>query len=208
MDCANFIDDLERVMSGALDERGRQRALDDLTRHAASCHDCAGAGELLAWLALPVAERDIAEDPGRAYWDGFNDRLRRRIVAAGPVAERGRGRWGRWIGAAAAILAVSLLAWIALRPGDDAGATRASANETGNERPEPSLVLPTSLVEMIADDPTAWRDYGLGAEGSWAGSGDDAGWVFPDVEDLDPEARDELLEWLRERTPEEAGVRS
>lgn len=208
MDCAAFVNQLERVMSGALDERARQRVLPELTRHAERCHDCGGVDELLAWLALPQAERDIVEEPGKAYWDGFNDRLSRRIAEAEVGPDPTGGRWGRWVGFAAAALIVALGVWIALRPDVDPGATRAAAGETGNELEEPSLILPTSLVEMIQNDPSALRDYGFGAEGGWGGSGDDAGWVFPDVEDLDPEARQELLEWLRERTPERAGVRS
>ena len=80
MDCATFANELERALTGALDGRDRERALTELTRHAESCRDCAGVEALLAWLGLPDAERDIVDGPGPAYWEGFNDRLRRRIV--------------------------------------------------------------------------------------------------------------------------------
>jgi hypothetical protein len=151
---------------------------------------------------------DVVEDPGDVYWEGFNDRVRRRIANQPTgVASQGTG-WKRWAGAAVAVVLVSAFVWIAFGPTDDAPATRTANGKPASELPQTTLELPDSLVEMIERDPAALREVGFGEDAGWPGAHDGEGWVFPDTEDLDPAARDELLEWLRERTPDGAGVRS
>ena len=208
MDCASFEDLLQRSVSGEIEESAREGALGDLVRHARACPECVGAGDLLDWLALPGADRDLADDPGEAYWASFNGRLQDRIAhEAGAPVKRDR-HWIRWVGAAAAVGAASLVLWGVLAPTDDGSASRRAEAGIRDGLPEATLEFPASLVEIIEADPAALRDYGFGGAGGWPGPIDDEGWVFPDTEDLDPAAQDELLEWLRERIPEGAGVRS
>jgi len=122
-------------------------------------------------------------------------------------AVRGRG-WQRWVGAAAVVIAALLALWLVFAPVDDGRPSRQADAGSAGDTAETALELPSSLVEIIENDPTGLRDYGFGGDNGWSGPYDDQGWVFPDTEDLNPAARDELLQWLRERTIEGAGVRS
>lgn len=207
MDCASFENVVQRVISGEIDGPAREEALADLARHAKDCPTCEGVTDLVEWLALPGSEMDIVEDPGEAYWAGFNDRLRQRIAHQPPAATARRARWRRWVGAAAVLAMTALVLWLAFGP-DDGPAMRRASGESPRELPRTTLELPESLVEIIENEPAALREFGFGADGEWPSAYDGEGWVFPDTEDLDPAARDELLEWLRERTPDGAGVRS
>jgi hypothetical protein len=208
MDCASFEILLQQVISGEIEARERGKVLSDLERHAEACPDCEGVGDLLEWLALPGGEVDIVDGPGEAYWAGFNDRLRERIASDAPPVASKRTGWRRWAGAAAVLATAALALWIAFGPIDDGSATQRAGAESSSKLPRTTRELPASLVEIIENDPAALQDVGFGAGGGWPGAYDDGGWVFPDTEDLDPAAREELLEWLRERTPERAGVRS
>jgi len=208
MDCASYESVLERVISGEIDDNERDGALSDLLQHANACPACEGSRDLLEWLALPEVERDIADDPGEAYWGSFNDRLRGRIASEPPARVVARSNWPRWAGAVAVVVAAMLALWVALAPVDEGPPSRQADAGPDDHTVETALEFPSSLVEIIENDPAALGDYGFGGDGEWSGSYDDENWVFPETEDLDPAARAELLEWLRERMAEGAGVRS
>jgi hypothetical protein len=211
MDCAGFERVLEQVISGELPPGARDDRLRELREHAHDCAGCAGTRDLLEWLEMPEAERDAARDPGEAYWSSFNERVRRRVevepVHASPVARV----WVRWAGVTAALLLAAVALWLVLPlPSTPPVETVEGAPGGADDPTAVALELPEPLVELIEKDPTLLGEFGPGAVGDegWAGAVDESGWIYPDTEDLDPAARRELLEWLRDRTPESAGVRS
>ena len=76
----------------------------------------------------------------------------------------------------------------------------------------PKTVTPDTKLLEVASLMCMFRYSGfpvLDAEGKLVGFiAVDMVAYGPDTEDLDPAAREELLEWLRERTPDGTGVRS
>jgi hypothetical protein len=57
----------------------------DLSRHLDSCPDCRAEHDALAKTLLTMGER-TAVDPGKEYWDGYYDKLEKRMVAEGAFA--------------------------------------------------------------------------------------------------------------------------
>jgi hypothetical protein len=72
--------------------------------HVASCKTCSDDVDSLR-RALEAASTDEVPDPGEAYWDGFNPRLKSRID------EESRRPLKRWVWAAAAAAAIAVGFW-------------------------------------------------------------------------------------------------
>jgi hypothetical protein len=208
MDCAGFERELVEVMDGgaASSAEDRDLRLRALRVHAAMCEACAGCEELLQLLERSAA----AGDPGQAYWDSFEGRVRERIRRESR-SSRLAGR--RWIAAvAAAILLAVVGTWTIRRMAPESNPTTIAGSETG---PTESVVaLPEELERMVQTAPAdalvqlqdlagwgaGWEDpvsdEGAEATGTWSA----AGGVFPDVSDLDGDASRALLLWLRQQT--------
>ena len=101
MDCAGFERELVELMDGgsASNAQVRDLRLRALEAHAIDCDACRGCEELLQLLELPRGQGDLASDPGQAYWDSFDRRVRERIRRESTRTQP-TGRW--WIAAAAA----------------------------------------------------------------------------------------------------------
>ena len=215
MDCAGFERGLVELMDGgpASDTQERDLRLRALRAHAADCDACAGCEELLALLELPCGRRDPLSDPGQAYWDSFDRRVRERIHREATRARPG-GRW--WIAAAAAAVLLFLVGSWTLRRGAVEPNTTAIAGSAGTTRTgaaAPSAELPEELARMVEaapgdvlvqlEDLAGWGSGGdaVAADlpddsGSWGAAGS----VFPDVSGLDGDASQAFLLWLREQT--------
>jgi hypothetical protein len=208
MDCASFERELTELLAGGQDDAERGRRLRLLRAHVEDCGDCAASRELLELWELPAAERDLAGDPGPDYWDGFEARVRARIAHDATVRRRVRGWWL----AAAALLLVAAGVWSVgrLPTGPDRMA-EASVERSAPLTADGTAPLPERLErELVAappgeamaqvEDLARWGDAWeveprVDAVDAW-----DEGGLFPDVSDLDGEARQALLNWLKEQT--------
>lgn len=205
-ECARFERELVRLLGQEMVGEEREACLARAQSHARNCAECRGAIDLIELAELPASERKAGDDPGEAYWREFNGRVARRIRdedSAGASAGSRRSWPRRQAVAALVVLALAGLAWL-LWPGEtvDPG-TEATASSV-----EP---LPEALAAYVAESPDeVLRQVELfpGAGESWDPDWQDpsAGLDFPQVEDLSPEARRELLEWLRSESA--AGARS
>lgn len=219
MDCAGFERELVELMEGGSASKAQERdlRLRALRVHAADCDACASGEELLQLLELPSGQRDLADDPGQAYWDSFERRLRERIRRESTRTQPTR-RW--WIAAAAAAAAVSLFlvgSWTLRRGAAESNTTTIAGSETtaapGAATPEAGE-LPEELARMVEaapydvlvqlEDLAGWGSSWDAAAGDLpddAGSlGAAGGGLFPDVSGLDGNARQAFLLWLREQT--------
>lgn len=215
MDCAAFERELIDWLSGDVPQARRQKRLQRLEQHVATCGACAGARDLLDWARLGSAQRDLADDPGPDYWSSFNARLHARIAATeGDVGPAQRQRGARRAAVAALLVAAllglgSLAVW-RLRPGPGtspiASAPGGEDVATAGTEDQP-LEVPDEIARLwVADAPDALVDAGAGAidDDEWVDD-EEGGWAFPDTDQLDPRARRALLDWLRERTAEMGG---
>ena len=163
-----------------------------LREHAARCPSCAGAPDLIALALTPAPRRDPIDDPGAAYWDDFGRRLDARLTPS-------RG-WGRRLALAAAAAIAGAIVWVAV--------SRHAEAPIAAGPPRPSgIPSATSLpAEGLDDAATADDDASaaFGPEPLDAYADDDAGGLFPAVDQLSPAESDRLLRWLEE---EEARVK-
>ena len=206
MSCAEFENRLTALMAGELPEAERAGAQDALRRHAARCEACAGFDDLLDVLGRPAGQRDVVEDPGQAYWDGFDERLKRRLVEQ-PARPRPTRRY--WVAAAAALLLALSGIWFRQLIRTDAGSVATvppgSSAELARALDDVLARVPAEVaieeLEALAGSEDAW----VGALGNapydpaWEEPGDLGGWLFPDATNLDDAARKELLVWLEEQ---------
>ena len=203
MDCAKFEQELvalaERGPTSSLPPRDPRVSL--LKAHTETCPDCAASADLVELLALPP-ERDPVPDPGTDYWASFNERVRQRIDHEALPARRPTRRWP---GVAAATILVAVAAsWILRERSTDEGAEMARTQPVETRTESAAEGLPEELVSSVELASAGEIDaelQGLEAWGSWGGGfdgGADEG-LFPDVADLGSEARQELLQWLREQ---------
>ena len=196
MDCATFENRLTELLEGRQEGEERRRRLDELRRHAARCVTCGGSEELLQLLALPPGERDLATDPGPEYWTDFDRRLRERIEAT-PRAVSTRSRWAGLV--AATIVLALAAAWLLSGTGGDGPTESPAIVDLVEEDPidagKTELLQPLlgSLDRATAAEVTAQLD--ALDDPVWEGGG-----PFPDLTDLDADARQELLGWLREQS--------
>ena len=203
MNCAEFEHRLAELMAGE-----GAAGLEELRGHARACGACAVSADLLDWAALPVGERDIAEDPGPEYWAGFNERVRSSL----DVRARGSRPVLWWGAAAAALLLLIAGPWIwrqvGVRPADiDETVAGLTVEPPGPPATPETSEMPEELVEMLAS-PLA-DELVLGMPWAAALAQDDepllgdpvgrGGGLFPDAAGLDDKARRELLEWLRDQ---------
>jgi hypothetical protein len=209
MDCARFEAALAALLEGRSGDAGRQAALDDLRRHAEACKHCRGTVELLDLLALPPGERDLVEQPPESYWEELQSGVRRRLQGVVPTGRP--SRLHRFAAAAAVLLAVTVGMWVVrdVIVGISPPVPDPLAGGPGDE-----LELPPGLERLLqraaSDEVLAGMDFLAGLPGAvdpaldgGAGEG-----IFPDVETMDPEARGELLQWLKEEPSGDRGVES
>jgi hypothetical protein len=202
MNCTRFEGDLRRILDAERAAPDRDAVLQNLARHARDCPDCHGALDLVDLLALPEGERDVVDDPGPLYWSVFNERVGRRIRAADRAAGARRIAWAA---AAAVLVLVGVAAWRSwsgarATPGAEVPAALARAIE---DHPlEATLDVLDGLGSMEPD----WADA-VGSPGAAASLEPDA-FGLPDLAELDPSMRRELLAWLEERTARLAEERS
>ena len=99
MDCAGFERQLVELLDGSAASNAQERdlRLRALRAHAADCDACVGCEDLLQLLELPRGQRELDSDPGQAYWDAFDRRVRERVRLESTRAKP-TGRW--WIAAA------------------------------------------------------------------------------------------------------------
>ena len=203
MNCTGFEHGITRLLVGEASADERQTLLADLRQHVQVCAECSGAGDLIEFLELPDGERDLVEPPDRPYWDSFHQRVRERIRA-----DRTAPRWParpHWALLAASLLVVALGLWgatrlIGLDPGEDG---RDLVDVTDREWDEIEQLLAAASHDALADELAALPD--LGSDRAWAAgeyespfAADDGGWMLPEIEELGPDERRRLLEWLVE----------
>jgi hypothetical protein len=212
MNCADFEHGVTRLLGNEVDDERRSAELDTLRRHAADCTQCRATDDLLDLLALPPGERDLVDEPPESYWSELQTNVRRRMGER--VAEPGWRRSAWTAVAAAAVLAVVAGLWFVLGlPADQDGARDdGPAARNGLAAGE----LPPALDELLQragpDEALAGLDFLAGfpgmAESAAADGAVDAGWVVPEIENLDAEARGALLLWLEEGASRKRGVES
>ena len=200
MDCARFQDELVELLgTSQADPDGTRR--ERLLAHASGCADCADGRDLLEWLALPLDQRDV-EDPGRLYWEGFDQRLRQRIASRAPVRSA-KPSPRRWL-VAAAVVGLALIAgwWL----GRGAGGDVAHPDPLAATRADQAAAL--EELEQIEElfDPSVALDL-TGDETDAEGESRD-GWLLPSTAGLDDDGRRELLRWLRDRQAAMQGDRA
>lgn len=191
VDCSRYQAELVELLASG-DGPQRDARLRELRLHAEACPECAPSRDLLEWAGLAPSEREPDADPGEAYWDEFQARLQRRIVGQ---ARRRRTR-SLGLAAAAAIVGLAVVGTWVLRPD-----------------PMPSRVILGSKSEIevtAADEPVLVElEDSLDAFDGWDGFDLEAadgdlglraeGALFPAIDDLDGESRQQLLDWLREQ---------
>jgi hypothetical protein len=212
MSCADYEHGLTRLLAGEGDESRRSTELDDLRRHAAGCPQCRGSIDLLDLLALPPEQRELVDEPPESYWSELQAGVRRRLRDSAPKAGSRRSVWTLVV--AAAVLAVVGAVWVVRGlPADQHGAVDdGSLARNGVSAGE----LPPALDELLQragpDEALAGLDFLAGfpgvAESAEQDGEVDPGWVVPEIENLDAEARGELLQWLEEGASLERGVES
>jgi hypothetical protein len=192
MNCAEFEQGLARwVVEEIAGDEGK-RLVEELRAHASSCDGCSGNADLIAVLDSPAGQRDIVEDPGEAYWSGFEPRLVGRIEEL-PAPRRVTAR-AYWI--AAAVIAVALVTGsLLLGPRDPAPSIAGREGAYSDATPTDPAELPDSLVMSVTQASVEEVEDQLTVLEGW-GDGDA---FFPDVEQLDSETRTELLDWLRDQ---------
>ena len=199
MRCAGFEHGLVEFLEGPPDRDETEALLKELRAHADACPDCAGSTDLLRVLELPRGERDPVPDPGQAYWDDFDRRLRDRLQGSSATAFSQRRRW---LSIAAAVVFLVVGGWVSWRlvPGEAPPA--AAVKDALPQLLERSLAEagPEEAMGHL-DDLAGWTAWeadsanGRAEPGAWGEGG-----LFPDVSDLDADARQELLLWLRGQT--------
>ena len=192
MNCASFENRLTELLDGHIGETAREAALAELQRHVEECPECAGAGVLVEWAALPADQRDPVEVPPESYWEGFSASVARRLDRT--ETSRPGAAWRRY--AAVASIAVALFAGWSLRgwldPGTGSEQSQVAAGDA-SEDPEWSRLdevirqaSPEELAEVLRGLPGEWA--GIEASG-WGGD-----WIPAD--ELDENDRLELMDWL------------
>ena len=211
MTCERFQNMLARVMEGSLAEPARRETLVELARHAADCDACGSCADLLSLLALPPGQRDLVDPPPAGYWEEFDRRLRLRLEA--PRAKRAIHP-ARWAAAAVLILAVGAALIVGVGRWSDPAASRALLDDQVAEGEALSPALERALADVVAADVTEELEFLDGLSGGWeartagqeSGLPEPEGWLFPTVDDLEPDERRELLEWLRDQAESHKGV--
>ncbi len=219
MDCAEFERELVKLMDGNAEKPDRSlAALAALAAHAADCDACAGCEELLQLVGLPRGQGDLASDPGQAYWDSFDRRVRERIRRESTRTQPTR-LWRIAVAvAAAAVLLFLVGTWTFRRGAMESNTTTIAGSETAagpgpGPATAPAAELPEELARMVEAAPgdvlvqlehlagwgSTW-DAAAGdlpdGSGPWGAGGD----LFPDVSGLDGDASQAFLLWLREQT--------
>ena len=196
MNCAEFENELARLMGDETRGAERSAGLSALRQHARRCRDCAGSDELLEWLELPSVERDVADAPGEAYWSSFDERLRRRLE--GERRRRTPVAWGIGVAAALALLLAGSWLYRQLPPETPHESPAERLAQVSPESGPPAL--PDELSEMLDNAPV--EDLATVIPWDTPGGGE----LFPDATDLDDEARRELLQWLNDQSARARGV--
>lgn len=186
-ECHKYRDLVAEALYGELGPT-EQAAFD---RHLASCPACAAEREALA-ATLRLMDRRERTDPGPEFWDGYWDRLSRRMLweATEPVrrpslAERLRGLfagWPRWscqaAGATALVLAGILIGRLVLGPPAGPKTTIASGGPAAGAAASPAVVQAADFVErskvlllgLVNYDPATEDAYALDLDGKKAAS--------------------------------------
>ena len=213
MNCAEFERGLSRLLAGDEEEGDRERRLAGLRGHAEACAGCGGLADLLELLSLPPGERDLAEGPPAAYWEGFEAGLRDKLARGG--SPRGRG-WAAWAGLAAALLLAGVGLWLVFSSAEPGPAGQGLA-----ARDPGPVEIPESLEALLRSAEPGEALAGLDFLGGFAalpesadpapagnGPAGSGAPFYPDPEAMDAESRRALLEWLREQEDRGLGVES
>jgi hypothetical protein len=187
-ECRKCHDVLAEAVYGELGP-AEQAAFD---RHLEACPACAAEREALA-ATLRLMDRRERPDPGPEFWEGYWDRLSRRMIweATEPVrrpslASRLRGvfaGWPRWsfqaAGAAALLLAGVLIGRLVLAPPDGTEKTIAAGGRAAvAAASSPAVVQAADFVDrskvlllgLVNYDPATEDAYALDLDGKKAAS--------------------------------------
>jgi hypothetical protein len=161
-------------------------------RHLEGCPDCASERSAMA-EALRIMDRRERPDPGPEFWDGYWDRLSRRLLwerteegKSPAFADRlGRllPRLPRWVyqaaGAAAVLLLGILIGSRIIGPGAGPGTTAAAAGgAAAGVAPSPAVVQAADFIDrskvlllgLVNYDPTTEDAHGLDLDAEKAAS--------------------------------------
>ncbi len=133
---------------------------EDFERHLRACPDCAAEYSVLG-ATLRIMDRKDRRDPGPEFWDGYWDRLERRMTAeeASPLPQPGIGtrlqrlfasvpRWAYQAAAAVALVAVGVLIGRSLLAPPGTKGPGLIASRSGS----PAVVSASSEAEVRAAD--------------------------------------------------------
>jgi hypothetical protein len=190
LDCAAF----ESALAEALAESAgaAPAVVAALRAHAEGCPACRHSLPLVALAATPAAERDPLPEPTDLDWARFDRRLKARLDAESSLG------WSWGFAAVAATVAGALLgAWLLREPEGAliAEGPKPTPPPAKVEAPKPAPAPPATEepeIEPLRPDP--WAARGLPENDADA----PLDGPFPDLDRLDPEARERLLRWLDE----------
>ncbi|HEX4826453.1 MAG TPA: hypothetical protein VFV19_19295 [Candidatus Polarisedimenticolaceae bacterium] len=189
IDCERFSTLLAELLAEAPSGPSDPRA-EAIREHARACPACAESADLVALAVTPAGRRDPIDDPGPAYWDDFGRRLHGRLGA--------RFRIGRVAVLAAAAAAVAgAIVWVGMARHDQAPVAAAGGYPSATSAPA------VALDDAAAPDEDASVDFGA-PEPLDAYADDDAGGLFPAVDQLSKAEQERLVRRLKE---EEARVK-
>lgn len=160
-------------------------------RHLEACPKCAAERAALA-ETLRLMDRRERPEPGAEFWEGYWDRLSRRMLWEATGAERGPSlasclggffaRLPRWsyqaAGAAALILVGILIGRLAIGPSGQTGKTTAAGGPALAASPSPAVVQAANFVDrskvlllgLVNYDPATEDAYALDIDGKKAAS--------------------------------------
>ena len=186
-DCKNC---REVLIEALYDELGPSEK-EAFERHLEACPDCAAERAALA-ETLRVMDRRERPDPGAEFWDGYWDRLSRRMIWEATAEGRrpslaarlgaAFSRWPRWAyeaaGAAALILVGILIGRLVLGPSGGMGKATVAGRPALAGSPSPAIVQAGDFVDrskvlllgLVNYDPATEDAYGFDLAGKKAAS--------------------------------------
>jgi hypothetical protein len=176
-DCRMSKDRLIEALYGELDPAEKER----FDAHLRSCPDCAAEYASLEETLRTMDKRE-RPDPGPAFWDGYWDRLSKRMLweaieedRRASLAARVRGlfarlpRWSLQAAGAAALLLLGILVGGRLIPRSEGPGTKTASAALSAAAPSPAVVKAENFVErskvlllgLVNYDPATEDAYAL-----------------------------------------------